>query len=419
MLKRILERLIRYGRLTVVSPLGTRSVGQIDPRHPAALLDVRVRIKTVKALARIALNPDLYLGEAYMSGDFVVEQGSFRDFMELIGYNTHLLGEDPNPLIGQWIAKALGILGTRNGLKASRQNVAHHYDLSSELYAMFLDEDRQYSCAYFRDPDDTLEAAQIAKKQHLAAKLLLRPGQTVLDIGCGWGGLALTIAKTEEVEVLGITLSEEQLRVARRRAKEQGLDHRVRFELIDYRKLQGSFDRIVSVGMFEHVGPRNFEDYFGAIKRLLTPSGIAVVHAIGKMYGPAPTSAWILKYIFPGGYIPALSEVMPPIEKNALWVNDLEVLRLHYAETLRHWRERFHARWTEISTIYDDRFRRMWEFYLVGSEVSFRYFGFMVFQVQLAKSVDAAPLTRDYMVEAERAMAGAHFDAAAAAIAAQ
>jgi cyclopropane-fatty-acyl-phospholipid synthase len=289
----------------------------------------------------------------------------------------------------------------RNGLKKARENVAHHYDLSGELYRSFLDGDMQYSCAYLRHPDDDIEAAQRAKKEHIAAKLLLEPGQRVLDIGCGWGGLALFIAKAVDVEVTGITLSREQLAVARQRAKDEGLEHRVDFQLVDYRVLEGQFDRVVSVGMFEHVGLPNYANYFGAIRRLLKPKGIALVHAIGKMYGPAPTSTWILKYIFPGGYAPALSEVMPSVERNALWVNDVEILRLHYAETLRLWRERFEARWAELSRSYDERFKRMWEFYLVGSEISFRYFGFMVFQMQLAKAVDAAPLTRDYIVSAE------------------
>ena len=404
MLTSLLERLVRYGRLTVITPFKTVMAGKLDPRHPAAMLDVRLRIRHIGTALKIATNPDLYFGEAYMNGDLVVEKGSFRDLMELLGYNVHILAANPNPLLGRLASRAAGVISARNGLKKARLNVAHHYDLSGELYRLFLDHDLQYSCAYFRDPGDTIEAAQAAKKRHIAAKLLLKPGHRVLDVGCGWGGLALTIARTEDVEVLGVTLSREQLAVVQSRARDEGLDHRVRFELADYRTVQGSFDRIVSVGMFEHVGLPNYETYFAALKGLLTPSGIALVHSIGKMYGPEPTSTWILKYIFPGGYAPALSEVMAPIERNGLWISDLEILRLHYAETLRLWRERFEARWHELSGSYDDRFRRMWEFYLVGSEISFRYFGFMVFQVQLSKAVDAVPLTRDYIYEAEHDM---------------
>ncbi|RYB07136.1 SAM-dependent methyltransferase [Lichenibacterium ramalinae] len=401
MLKTLLARLIRHGRLTVTTPFGTVAAGQRDESLPAGRLDVRLRLRKAATVLKLATNPDLYFGEAYMDGDLVIEQGSLYDLMELLGSNIAALGQDPNPKVGQWASKVVGALSARNDPRKARANVAHHYDLSGELYRSFLDSDMQYSCAYFRHPDDDIEAAQLAKRQHIAAKLLLAPGQHVLDIGCGWGGLALFIARTADVRVTGITLSQEQLAVARRRAKEEGLDHRVKFELVDYRLLQGQFDRIVSIGMFEHVGLPNYETYFGAIKRLLAPAGIAMVHSIGKMYGPAPTSTWILKYIFPGGYVPALSEVLPAVERQGLWLNDLEVLRLHYADTLRLWRERFEARWADLSRVYDERFRRMWEFYLVGSEISFRHFGFMVFQVQLARAVDAAPPTRDYLYEAE------------------
>lgn len=402
MIGRLLERLIHHGRLTIRTPFGTASAGRLDASRPSGLLDVGVRIRKARTVLKIATNPDLYLGEAFMEGDFVIERGSLYDFLELLGSNIAEIGQDPNPKVGQWASKFVNALALRNDPSKARTNVAHHYDLSGELYRSFLDADMQYSCAYFRHPDDDIETAQLAKRQHIAAKLLLEPGQHVLDIGCGWGGLALFIAKTADVRVTGITLSKEQLAVARRRAEEEGLADRVTFELVDYRLLEGQFDRIVSIGMFEHVGLPNFETYFGAIKRLLKPSGIALVHSIGKMYGPAPTSTWILKYIFPGGYVPALSEVMPAVERHGLWINDLEVLRLHYAETLRLWRERFEARWPELSRLYDERFRRMWEFYLVGSEISFRHFGFMVFQIQLAKSVDAAPLTRDYLFDTER-----------------
>ena len=419
MLKSLLERLIRHGRLTVATPFGTVAAGRLDPSQRAGSLDVRLRLRKPGTVLKLATNPDLYFGEAYMDGDLVIEKGSLYDLMDLLGSNIAALGQDPNPKIGQWASKVVGALSARNDPRKARANVAHHYDLSGELYRGFLDSDMQYSCAYFRHPDDDIEAAQLAKRQHIAAKLLLAPGQHVLDIGCGWGGLALFIARTADVRVTGITLSEEQLAVARRRAAEAGLDHRVTFELIDYRLLQGQFDRIVSIGMFEHVGLPNYETYFGAIKRLLKPDGIAMVHSIGKMYGPAPTSTWILKYIFPGGYVPALSEVLPALERQGLWLNDLEVLRLHYADTLRLWRERFEARWEQLSRLYDERFRRMWEFYLVGSEISFRYFGFMVFQVQLARAVDAAPPTRDYLYEAERAMREGAADAGGPALAAE
>ena len=404
MLKRYLERLIRHGRLTLATPFGTIAAGQTGTDHPAGHLDIALRIRNARTVFKLATNPDLYLGEAYMDGDLVIERGSLYDFMELLGSNIAAMGQDPNPKVGQWASRIVGALSARNDPGKARANVAHHYDLSGELYRSFLDADIQYSCAYFRHPDDDIEAAQLAKRQHIAAKLLLAPGQHVLDIGCGWGGLALFLARTADVRVTGITLSREQLAVARRRAEEAGLADRVTFELVDYRLLEGRFDRIVSIGMFEHVGLPNYEAYFGAIKRLLEPDGIALVHAIGKMYGPAPTSTWILKYIFPGGYVPALSEVMPAVERQALWINDVEVLRLHYADTLRLWRARFLERWPDLARQYDERFRRMWEFYLVGSEISFRYFGFMVFQIQLARAVDAAPATRDYIVEAERDM---------------
>lgn len=419
MLKPLLERLIRHGRLTVVTPFGTVSAGRPDAGLPAGRLDVRLRLRKPGTVLKLATNPDLYFGEAYMNGDLVIERGSLYDLMELLGSNIAALGQDPNPRIGRWASRLAGALSARNDPRTARTNVAHHYDLSGDLYRSFLDADMQYSCAYFRDPGDDIEAAQLAKRQHIAAKLLLEPGQHVLDLGCGWGGLALFIARTADVRVTGITLSQEQLAVARRRAEEAGLAHRVRFELIDYRLLQGQFDRIVSIGMFEHVGLPHYGTYFGAIKRLLTPSGLAMVHSIGKMYGPASTSTWILKYIFPGGYVPALSEVMPAVERQGLWINDLEVLRLHYADTLRLWRERFEGRWGELSRVYDERFRRMWEFYLVGSEISFRHFGFMVFQVQLARAVDAAPPTRDYLYEAERDMRDRAAAAAGTALAAE
>ena len=280
--------------------------------------------------------------------------------------------------------------------------MAHHYDLAHEHYRRFLDADLQYSCAYFADPSFSLEQAQEAKKRHIAAKLLLQPGLRVLDIGCGWGGLALSLAEMERVEVVGVTLSREQLTVARERAKQARLEERVRFALQDYREIEGRFDRIVSVGMFEHVGTANYARFFQKIRDLLSADGIALIHSIGRMNGPAVTSAWTRKYIFPGGHIPALSEAAPVIERAGLVLTDLEILRLHYAETLRHWRERFMRSQRQDGRVYDQRFCRMWEFYLASSELAFRYGGLMVFQAQLAPQLDGVPLTRDYMYERER-----------------
>jgi cyclopropane-fatty-acyl-phospholipid synthase len=281
----------------------------------------------------------------------------------------------------------------------AQRNIAHHYDLNGRLYSLFLDRDRQYSCAYFNRGDETLEEAQLAKKRHIADKLCLdRPDLRVLDIGCGWGGLALTLARDYGARVTGITLSQEQLAAARDRAVAEGLEDRVSFELMDYRAISQRFDRIVSVGMFEHVGIGYYQTFFDTLARILTPDGIALLHAIGRSGGPTSTNAWIDKYIFPGGYSPALSEVMPSVERSGLVATDIEILRLHYAETLRHWRWRFAANRDTIASIYDERFCRMFEFYLCGSELAFRRGGHMVFQIQLAARQDAVPLTRDYLL---------------------
>lgn len=325
-----------------------------------------------------------------MDGTLTIERGSLYDFLAVATRNlAHL--------------KRRSLLGRpRNRRVAARRNVAHHYDLSGALFELFLDADRQYSCAYFREPGMSLDAAQIAKKTHLAAKLALRRGDRVLDIGSGWGGLALTLAEEHGAEVQGVTLSTEQLEESRRRAKARDLQRQVRFDLKDYRDVEGEFDRIVSVGMFEHVGPTHYDAYFAAIERLLARDGVAVLHTIGRFNGPARGNAWIEKYIFPGGTIPALSEIAAAVERSGLIVADVEVLRLHYADTLRAWRERFAARREEARALYDERFCRMWEFYLAGAEAGFREGALVVFQVQMVKDRAALPLTRDYIGDFER-----------------
>jgi cyclopropane-fatty-acyl-phospholipid synthase len=298
--------------------------------------------------------------------------------------------------------KKLKRLKQRNSAAASRANVRHHYDLSNEFYKLWLDIDMNYSCAYFAEESDTLEIAQQRKLRHIASKLGLKPGQRVLDIGCGWGGMALYLAAQMDVQVLGVTLSTEQLALARQRAEERGLSGRVKFELMDYRAVTGSFDRIVSIGMFEHVGVQQFGEYFGTIKRLLTDDGLALVHSIGRKAGPGQTGAWVRRDIFPGGYSPALSETLTAVEKTGLWVTDIEILRLHYAKTLAEWERRFQSHRHEIAGMMDERFCRMWEFYLISSELAFSHGKHMNFQLQLTKNVRALPLTRDYMAERER-----------------
>jgi cyclopropane-fatty-acyl-phospholipid synthase len=398
-LQSFLRKVVREGSLTVRLP-GGGSVTLGDGSGPP----VTVAITSKRWVARLAADPSMALGEAYMEGGLVLEQGGIYDLVDLIGRNArHRPLKRAGVLERWWLDRRL----QANQRAAARRNVAHHYDLSVDFYRRFLDSDMQYSCAYFGEPEASLEAAQLAKKRHLAAKLLLQPEQRVLDIGCGWGGLALTLAGETGAVVDGITLSTEQLATAHARAEAAGLAERARFSLTDYRDVAGPYDRIVSVGMFEHVGRPNFQAYFDQVARLLKDDGVAVIHSIGRYDGPSFTQPWIAKYIFPGGYIPAMSEVLACVERAGLMVTDIEILRLHYAETLRAWRERFTAQRAEIARIYDERFCRMWEFYLCVSEIAFRYRGHMVFQLQLTKKVDAVPLTRDYIGEAERRLARA------------
>jgi cyclopropane-fatty-acyl-phospholipid synthase len=365
---------------------------------------VAVRV-TRRGERRIVLNPGLGIGEAYMEGDLSFERGDVTALLNLVAAN--LPDEErirPGAFARTWIALAHRLRQANDRARA-RRNVAHHYDLSLDLYRRFLDQDLQYSCAYFAHPGMSLEDAQAAKKAHIAAKLRLEPGLRVLDIGCGWGGLALSLARDHGVEVLGVTLSREQLATAQARAEAAGLSRLARFALCDYRDLGGQFDRIVSVGMFEHVGQPNYLAFFDTLHERLTPDGIAVIHSIGRRDPPNVTDPFIRKYIFPGGYIPALSETTAAVERSGLWITDIEILRLHYAETLRHWRERFAAERGAIARIYDERFCRMWEYYLAISEFSFRAGRHMNFQLQLARRVEALPMTRDYMPDAERAWA--------------
>ena len=400
LLARVLARLLGEGRLTIVDAAGRSH--HITGARPGPA--VTLRIHTWWTGIRLVLRPRLAFGESYMDGTLTVENGDIYDLLDLLGRNIAAI--DSTPVV-RWsfaLQRLLRFVEQYNPVGRAQRNVAHHYDLNDQLYDFFLDRDRQYSCAYFRSPEATLEQAQIDKKRHIAAKLLLKPGHRVLDIGSGWGGMGLFLAQQFGVEVTGVTLSTEQHAVSSRRALEGGVADRVRFKLLDYRQESGRYDRIVSVGMFEHVGATHYVEYFTRVKDLLADDGVMLLHSIGRMEPPGGTNTWLRKYIFPGGYSPAMSEVLSAIEKAGLWVTDIEVLRLHYAETIRHWRQRFAANREKVKQTagYDERFCRMWEFYLAGCEVSFRYMNQMVFQMQIAKRQDAVPPTREYMVEEER-----------------
>lgn len=399
LLNAMLARIVKIGAIEIVDAEGKlhRHAGTAGPF-------VRVKLHDPELYTALVWNPDLRAGEAYMDGTLTIEEGTLRDFLTLFAVNRGVSRKLPIQKPLRRIAKRLKALLQRNTPMTARRNVAHHYDLSNELYGLFLDRDLNYSCAYFRSPDDTIEEAQKNKLRHIAAKLDLKPGHRVLDIGCGWGSMALYLARHFDVEVTGITLSVEQHKLAEERARETGLADRVRFQLLDYRDAEGPFDRIVSVGMFEHVGISHYTEYFGKIRSLLTDDGVALVHAIGRKGGPGLTGGWLRKYIFPGGYSPALSEALPAIERSGLWVTDVEIWRLHYAETLLAWSKRFADNREKAASLLGERFCRMWEFYLISSELSFRYFKHMVFQIQMTKSLSALPLQRDYMLETERAL---------------
>jgi cyclopropane-fatty-acyl-phospholipid synthase len=396
-LHRVLKRTIVRGSLEVVDVDGTVYRLGDGTGQP-----VRVRFASRAAIWNVLRHPDLNLGDEFMRGGYVVEHGSIYDLLQLL-FDNAPLARPPWPAVATGaVRRSLRRLRQLNTPTRARRNVRAHYDLNGRLYSLFLDNDLQYSCAYWEKGVTSLEDAQLAKKRHLAAKLALEPGMRVLDIGSGWGGLGLYLAEHHDIEVVGVTLSDEQFAVSNARAAERGLAGRVQFLLQDYRKVRGPFDRIVSVGMFEHVGLNHYRAFFGACRELLTPNGVMLLHSIGRTGGPGDTAAWIQRHIFPGGYIPALSEVIPHVEKSRLMLTDVEILRLHYAETLRHWRERFLAHREEVVALYDERFCRMWEFYLASAEAAFRAGMLMNFQIQAACSQHALPITRDYMFGAGR-----------------
>jgi cyclopropane-fatty-acyl-phospholipid synthase len=398
MLANLLNSFIRDGAMRLEDSSGRlHRIGDDGPPVCTIRLDGRLpRIKLV-------LNPCLTVLEGFMDGDISVVEGSLYDFLEVCARNYHHLEQRPFIRFLGWFDRAR--MGQYNPVDRARRNVAHHYDLSDDLYRLFLDDDRQYSCAYFENLEQSLEDAQLTKKRHIASKLKLESGNRILDIGCGWGGLGLYLAKAAKVDVTGLTLSVEQQAVAERRVGDEKLSDRVRFQLQDYRDDDTKYDRIVSVGMFEHVGRRNYREFFSKIDNLLKDDGVMLLHSIGRFNSPSPINPFIRKYIFPGADLPSLSEVMRAIEPLGLMVTDVEIQRLHYAETLRKWRERFTARKEEAARIYDERFCIMWEIYLAICELGFRYQQLMVFQIQITKSLRAVPLTRDYMFEWERQQA--------------
>lgn len=391
LLCRVLTRALTTGQLDLTLPDGrTRRFGTGAPTVAARLTDPDLPRK-------LLMNPELALGEAYMAGTLQIAGDDLHGFLTLI-IRAAETGTLPRPLaLVRKARKGMKRLAQASPLHRAVQNVAHHYDIPDSFYRLFMEEDMQYTCAYYRDPDMTLEAAQAAKMDHIAAKLLLRPGMRVLDIGCGWGGLALRLAARHGVRVTGVTLSQVQLQAARARATAMGLQDRVEFRLQDYRAVPDRFDRVVSVGMMEHVGQPQYATYFGKIHDILTPNGVALVHFIGRSSPPGALSPWFQKYIFPGGYAPAFSEVIPAVEKSGLVLADLEVWRGHYEQTLRHWQDRFQANLPEVRAMFDETFVRMWRYYLVASELSFTEMHQVLFQAQLTKARLGTPLTRDYL----------------------
>jgi cyclopropane-fatty-acyl-phospholipid synthase len=400
LIEQLAGKLIGTGRLVVVMPGGKRR--EFGPGGSPSLT---VRLTDRRTAFAIARNPRLAIGEAYMDGRLVIEDGDILELMEMAtSANRWEQGGTGRKALKKGKSPLKTLFRARNEARRARRNVAHHYDIGNELYRLFLDDDLQYSCAYFTDPGNSLEQAQLDKKAHIVAKLALEPGQHVLDIGCGWGGTALYLNRVAGVRVTGVTLSEEQVRVARERAEAAGVSDQVRFELVDYRQVEGPFDRIVSIGMFEHVGAAHYEEFFAKCRQLLKPDGVMLLHTIGKFGKAAGPDPFTDKYIFPGYHLPSLSQVAAASEKARLITSDVETLRLHYAYTLRHWLERARRHRERIVALYDERFFRMWEFYLAGGVVGFEYGTMCNYQLQYVRDRRALPITRDYMIEREPAL---------------
>lgn len=402
-LSHMLASFVKKGKLTVIDHAGQAHVFGGTLPGP----EVTMKISDPKLYRGLFLNPELNMGEAYMDGRVTFPGSDLRSFLTLFSINRLSLGSYPLQKALRIVSRGLKRLQQANPVGQAQKNVAHHYDLGNTFYKLFLDEGLFYSCAYFRNESDTLEAAQVSKCRLIASKLSLKPGQRVLDIGCGWGGMAIYLAQAADVHVAGVTLSTEQHALAVERVKAAGLEGKVDIRLQDYRLVREKFDRIVSVGMFEHVGVGHYPEFFAKVNDLLTDTGVMLLHSIGHMSPPGTASPWMRKYIFPGAYSPALSEVFPAVESNSLWVTDLEFLRVHYATTLKHWYERFEKNRDQVIRLYDERFARMWEFYLISAEMMFRTGSQEVFHMQLSKTRDASPITRDYIFEAERALMSA------------
>jgi cyclopropane-fatty-acyl-phospholipid synthase len=397
-LSHMLKSFIRTGTLKVIDAAGETHIFRGTPGP-----EVTMRLTDPTLYRTLFFNPELAAGEAYMDGRMSFEDSTLRDFLTLFSVNRLSLGSYPLQKVLRKISRGLKRFQQSNPVGKAQKNVAHHYDIGNDFYRLFLDQGMQYSCAYFTSDGNTLEEAQQNKLRLIASKLNLKAGQRVLDIGCGWGDMALYLARMESVNVLGVTLSREQCSLANERAKQLGVAGRVRFELRDYRDVTERFDRIVSVGMFEHVGAHHYDEFFAKVNELMTDDGIMLLHSIGHMSPPGTASPWLRKYIFPGAYSPALSEVFTSVEQNSLWVTDLEFLRLHYAKTLAHWERRFQTNRALVAQMYDERFCRMWEFYLISAEMMFRTGSQLVFHMQLAKRRDAAPIVRDYVTDVQRA----------------